>query len=82
MFAVLRLSRREPRRIPAVGHDVRQLSQATGLQHHRYHAREAAGGKLIWHITSVILDYCDKKGHFWSENIGFITMQSPNNEKI
>ena len=46
VFAVLRLARCEPRWIPAVSHDVCQLSQAPGLQHHRHHAREAAGGKL------------------------------------
>ena len=45
--AVLRLSGREPRRVPPVGDDVRQLSQAPRLQHHRHHARQAAGGELI-----------------------------------
>ena len=53
-LAVLRLARREPRRLPAVGHDVRQLSQTAGLHHRRQDAREAADGKLVRHIQYCI----------------------------
>ena len=44
--AVLRLSGREPRRVPPVGDDVRQLSQAPRLLHHRHHARQAPRGEF------------------------------------
>ena len=49
VIAVLRLSGREPRRVPPVGDDVRQLSQAPRLLHHRHHARQAPRGEFLKH---------------------------------
>ena len=52
-LAVLRLSGREPRRVPPVGDDVRQLSQAPRLLHHRHHARQAPRGEFLRHTPWV-----------------------------